>query len=116
MKKSKDLELLRKSIKHWCLDIRRPLLKGDEITDAFKWKIDGGKVKMLSDSCALCVEYIPMCACCPLNAINEGCRGGDSPYSEFYYNVDIKSANNMILTLVGAYWATMQEEYDGIQI
>ena len=109
MKKSKDLELLRESIKHWCLDIRRPLLRGDEVIGDFEWKIDGSKVKMFSDDCALCVEYDGMCRSCPLNIIGEKCLSENSAYLKFYYNLNIESANNMIAVLVKDYWISMSE-------
>lgn len=107
MKKSKDLELLRESIKHWCLDIRRPLLKGGEITDMFEWAIKGGTVEMFSENCALCQEYGLACAGCPLHETNNTCSDKGSAYREFYKNTDIKSANNMIADLVKTYWTTM---------
>ena len=110
MKKNKDLELLRKSIKHWCLDIRRPLLKGGEITGRFYWKGNYDDVKMFNNSCALCMEYNGMCASCPLDIIGEKCSGKDSAYLKFYCNLNIESANNMITILVKAYRVTMSKE------
>ena len=110
MKKSKDLELLRKSIKHWCLDIRRPLLKSGEITGAFFWKGNYDVAKMFSNNCALCVKYSPTCNFCPLNIIGEKCCSKNSAYLEFHYNLNIESANNMIAVLVKAYWISMLKE------
>lgn len=110
MKKNKDLKLLRKSIKHWCLDIRRPLLKGDEVLGNLKWKIDGGDVEMFSDSCALCQEYSPTCTPCPLCRTNNACNIRNSMYLKFYNNANIESANNMIAALLNAYMVTMSEE------
>ena len=110
MKKSKDLELLRKSIKHWCLDIRRPLLNGGEITGSFYWKGNYNKVKMFSADCALCMEYSPTCNYCPLNVIGEKCTSKDSAWLEFNCNLNIESANNMISVLVKAYWIAMSDE------
>ena len=109
MKKSKDLELLRKSIKHWCLDIRRPLLNGDKITRAFYWISNYDVVKMFSNSCALCSEYDMMCTSCPLDIIGEKCTDNNSAYLKFYCNLNIESANNMITVLVKAYRAAMSE-------
>ena len=114
MKKGKDLRLLRKGIKHWCLDIRRLLLKGGEITGALYWKGNCDKVKMFSADCALCMEYNLTCDHCPLNMIGEKCSGNDSAYLKFYCNLDIESANNMIATLIKAYWIIMSEENDGV--
>ena len=110
MKKSKDLELLRKSIKHWCLDIRRPLIKGGEITGAFFWRGNCDSVKMFSTDCALCMEYSPTCNFCPLNMIGEKCCSANSAYLKFYCNLNIESADNMITVLVTAYWIAMSEE------
>lgn len=112
LKKNKDLELLRKSIKHWCLDIRRPLLNGDKITRAFYWNSNYDDVKMFNNSCALCVEYRRMCNSCPLNIIGEKCCSENSAYLKFYCNLNIESADNMITVLVTAYWVAMSEKRD----
>lgn len=114
MKKSKDLKLLRKSIKHWCLDIKRPLLNGDEISDTLSWKSDNSDVKMFSTDCALCMEYSPTCTLCPLNIIGEKCTSENGAYVDFYWNSGMESANNMIKSLVRAYRATISEENDGV--
>ena len=101
MDKARARKSLRKSIKHWCIDIRKPFFDGDSIFQ-ISWKEKGTIVKMFSNSCNLCATY-KECNGCPLVRIDDCCDSDKSAYSIFYDNRDLKSVNNMISTLIKAY-------------
>lgn len=94
----KELKALRKSIKHWCVDIRRPLLNGDTIIGHSFWKNKKERVKMLSCDCELCRLHAN-CRDCPLGS----CDYEKSPYVLFYDKLNIEASNWMIESLVECY-------------
>ena len=92
------LKALRKSIKHWCVDIRMPLLKGDTIIGHGFWENKKERVKMHSDDCELCRVYT-RCRDCPLGS----CDHESSPYMLFYTKLSTEAASWMIESLVACY-------------
>ena len=107
----KDEKLIAKSIKHWNKDIVDRLAKGDRITfvrgdgifqeDGYYWNRDRRSVvKMYSEDCALCDEYIEYgCLNCPLDKKRKGCGKSNSPYSVFRNELNLESAQNMVKAL-----------------
>ena len=86
MPRPKALKATRKSIKHWCIDIKRPLMKGQY-----------RGLPIYAGDCALCAEYYGDACCgCPLANIGAYCASTDSAYDSFYEVRKIKNANNMI--------------------
>lgn len=96
--RAKTKKALRKSIKHWCVDIRRPLINGDVIIGHSFWKNKKEEVKMYSDNCELCRVY-DKCRYCPLGS----CTHPDSPYELFYAKLNQEAASQMIESLVKCY-------------
>lgn len=99
---------IRKSIKHWCLDIRKPMLNGDSIDKGdwhiSTWAVSGGDVKSGGDYCELCANYSDdLCRKCPLYLIGENCAKQESAYSKFRDKPDIKTVNDMIAVLIKCY-------------
>jgi len=102
MDKKKARVALRKSIKHWCIDIRKPFFSGDSIFENY-WIKDGTKVKMYGNDCELCKLYNYKCYMCPLSLFGSKCNDRSSEYSIFRRDLNLKSANNMITVLIKAY-------------
>ena len=102
MDKKKARIALRKSIKHWCIDIRRPFLNGDNVDPVdVCWKKKRVRVRMYSSDCELCkVYYCKGCLRCPLDV---ACEYDNSPYMSFYKNMCLRTANVMIQSLVRCY-------------
>lgn len=111
MMDEKDKKLIKKSIKHWKKDIVGRLEKGDKIifirgdgifqSDEYYWNGDRrSPVKMYSDDCALCEEYLfGDCVDCPLQENYKGCGRNKSPYSVFRDNPNLESAQKMVKAL-----------------
>jgi len=135
--KNEKLENIRKSIKHWMLDIVRPLKKGDRIiriindwenrfTAGLKWEATGKKTPTGSLHCSLCVAYLndldclidyldeindyATCGLCPLSQLTGLCCGEErSAYNIFYYDPTLANAKNMVCDLVCTYWAEVDK-------
>lgn len=112
--KKDELKAIRQSIKHWCIDIRRPLLKGDKIVTtstqtllqfpSLKWEKSGDPVILGSTSCALC-KLMGQCGLCPLYITTKKiCNEPKSLYRIFHKCYDISAANTMISALIQTYW------------
>lgn len=121
--KKENLKAIRKSIKHWALDIRRPFLNGDKILLpdeveghlVFVWWSSCEPVNCTGTSCDLCslndrsgCYYI--CFRCPLQRNGMGCSRTDSPYSAFCKSPNLETATGMVHALVGTYWAERNEK------
>lgn len=101
------LQAIRKSVKHWVIDIYWPLLKGDYIykeynvdenVDDLIWSNTEKLVPIFTNDCALCVLCVS-CRRCPLRSCND-----ESPYGRFIANPCLKTAKGMINKLVEVYW------------
>lgn len=116
--KEENLWAIKKGIRHWMLDIRRPLMNGDKILSlgnlgCFIW--DSSKILVPCDGnhCDLCkINSYPDCKGCALEKNGMSCGKVGSPYNIFYLNPNLETANNMICALVCTYWAEMDGEND----
>lgn len=103
-KRTKSKKALRKSIKHWCVDIRRRLINGDVIEyPQIKWRYEKTNAAIYNTSCELCRVFRSNCVDCPLSNIGAECNTQCSPYGVFRDTLDLKSANVMIETLIECY-------------
>ena len=99
------MKALRKSIKHWCIDIRKNMLNGDSIRNS-AWVKSGIEVKMYARDCELCIVYMKQytgCKECPLHIIGKDCGMLSSTYYSFRRKLDLESAHNVILELIYCY-------------
>lgn len=112
--REETIQAIRDSIEHWERDILKPLKQGNEIKRVSKditlqersivlhWIPSGEKVKCYSDSCALCKVFygkLQPCEGCPLYEAGFACVESNSPYTEFYHNPCLDTAQNMVLVL-----------------
>jgi hypothetical protein len=109
MMDKKTIQAIKDSIKHWEVDILKPLREGKKIGGSLivRWlRKDGSlgkkEVKCSTADCALCkLFYHPYTDCdrCPLNIIDNDCCDSGSSYLAFRDNPNIKTAEAMINTL-----------------
>lgn len=100
-----NLQAIRASIKHWIMDIKRPL-KTDEIYDncgELWWTEAGTIVKCNEGFCALCKLNHSRCVFCALVKWVGWCGDKDSLYNRFYDAPCTETAESMIQGLVLAY-------------
>lgn len=119
-----ELRAIRKSIKHWMLDIVRQLKEGDTIgclrastsemfngTVLLYWISNDKKVQCYASDCNLCILHEDCCWACSLERlVGEGCgNSSNTPYGKFYENPCLATAKDMVCTLVCTYWAEIEE-------
>ncbi len=113
------LQAIRESIKHWMLDIVRPL-KTDEIClntssgishSLIVWRSNNKIVECYSDECALCVFNENICFDCSLFLLTCRACGEDkaSTYMDFYRKPILITAKDMVRALVCTYWAEIDK-------
>lgn len=119
--KKENLQATRKSIRHWMLDIRRPLMTGDQILflgydysdKSFEWSSSQKRVPCGGESCDLCkINNHHECNGCPLMENGTYCGDANSPYNTFYNNPNFNTATDMVRALVRAYWAEKERKND----
>lgn len=117
--KKENLKAIRGCIKHWMLNIRRPIKRGVGIetipsrvwpSDQLIWAKNKQLLKISSENCQLCWLYNPKCDDCPLSQVTGyACPNEHSPYNNFITNPGIITANDMVRALIYTYWAVMEE-------
>ena len=116
--KRTNLQAIRDSIRHWMLDIRRPLKNGDTILfladeEFFVWSSSHKIVPCDGEDCDLCkINDRSDCTGCPLEKNGMSCEKNNSPYNIFYNLPNLKSATGMVNALVNCYWAEVGGEND----
>ena len=112
-----NLQAIRKSIKHWVLDIKRPLKKGNKILflgyddgiKVFEWsygELNNNRVPCCVGDCELCKTHDD-CNNCPLTKNGMCCGDDDSLYNNFYNNPNLNTATDMVRALVHIYWVEL---------
>ena len=114
------LQAIRKSIKHWMLDIVKPL-KTDTIKicntrffgEVLVWSKTHEYVKVFPDKEPLCLlkkEMQYYCIDCPLYlTTKQTCHCLSGAYSKFRNNLTIFAAKDMVRALVCTYWAETED-------
>ena len=104
------LHAIRRSIKHWCLDVKRPLMKGRVAESKngvrVEWKDSGKSLKVGARYCALCKLFFmwsAFCSGCPITQYHIRCTTSHSPYELFFESPTLEHANFMIDALVSVY-------------
>ena len=118
--KKDNLQAIRKSIKHWMLDIRRPFLKGDRIIKGnfpdyndMQWVLSKLAVKRYDVDCALCRLVDDYCPCCSLwKTTGGGCKKHKSAFRAFLNNPNLQITTDIVRDLVCTYWAERNGEND----
>jgi len=108
MPRPEALKAIRESIKHWVIDIRKPLKEGRETMrlkfGRIGWADTKEQLKIYSVDCSLCqLYYDGVCEGCPLYDIEGECGIRNTPYNRFYINPTLEKANGMIKALIKAY-------------
>lgn len=110
--KKQKLKATRQSIRHWMLDIRKPLKVGKIIIkmDYYHiWAQEQTSVLCDGEACALCQLYHG-CGECLLGANGIKCENDNSPYNTFYEEPNLVNATKMVNALVAVYWETLEEK------
>lgn len=99
----KELKAIRKSIRHWQIDIIRRLMCGDKITKkgGLRWN-DGSLIRIGYMHCALCMSMLS-CISCPMRFVDNVCSSEDSAYMNFSKKPILENAIVMIESLKKAY-------------
>ncbi|MCK5014280.1 MAG: hypothetical protein KAS66_10710 [Candidatus Omnitrophica bacterium] len=111
--KRTNLQAIRESIRHWMLDIVRPL-KADNIIYSSIWASSGESVKCFNTDCAMCILLFTAnwCTCCPLSITVGECAAEKSIYRKFRSKPNKETATDMVRALVCTYWAEKNGEND----
>jgi len=117
------LQAIRKSIRHWVIDIKLPLLRGgkvksDSFSGDFTWNNTEKLLPIGVRECALCSLFFNQsCRPCPLQREGYGCCDwSGSPYKNFTDKPCLKTANAMIDALIKVYRIEKKwkEKQDGV--
>lgn len=117
--KKENLQAIRKSIRHWMLDIRGPFLEGDQIIKGnfpdyndMQWVLSKMPVKRYDTDCSLCCLVDNYCQSCSLFITTGGCKVFASTFRAFLDNPNFQTATDMVRDLVCTYWAERNGEND----
>lgn len=117
--KKENLKAIRGCIKHWMIDICRPIKRGVDVEtihsivwyqDGLAWTgQDGQLLKIGSRHCQLCQLHGDNCNDCPLRTVTDcACGNRYSAYNNFITSPGLVTANDIVRTLVYTYWAVME--------
>ena len=112
--KKEELKAIRKCIKHWCVNIRRPLLNGDFIIRDYNnllfWS-NTESVKLGISYCQICLLFKVKCSKCTIKRITAiPCVDDRSAFAKFEDDFSLQSCNKLISTLIAIYWTVINNE------